>query len=532
MDGWLEQQALKQAALRETGQATFIVGLAYDEASGLSVDSQQRALLYENAARFATNEEIRLGVALSEEQQAKLAEPMLWYVEESVTGPDGKAYTALAPRLYLPQGQLGQWANVAGGVIRGNDVTLDAGAGRIENTGYVVAANTLSIDAGELVNRARSAAWGSFTMDVEGGLLEVWGDRVQPGGFLSAAKLDLDVGRVTSISGEFLEGGRDISGELAGHLGSDFSRSENRDNTYTLFHADESIGLEQLVIMAVAIAVSIYTAGAASEALYWGMAESGLASTTSIATLETLAAAGAGAAGAMAGNATAQMLATGNLDVGNVLRSGLGGGISGGLSGYYGESWSFDRVAANSIAGGVSSELNGGQFEDGFKMAFITSLARYGWDYTRQATDDLKTLACNSEGNPCLPDERGQIRTDGARDVDWLSHNPNKEGNWLTNSGMAEEGSGKHWYDPGGPLENKYLRYFVTDVSKMHDWLNSWSYNPANGFYMSQGTTFDSLFQLYSFAGMPIAGALTAFGYLSLPPYNQIFTINQTRKSQ
>jgi hypothetical protein len=43
--------------------------------------------------------------------------------EESVTGPDGKAYTALAPRLYLPQRQLGQWANVAGGVIRGQDVT-------------------------------------------------------------------------------------------------------------------------------------------------------------------------------------------------------------------------------------------------------------------------------------------------------------------------------------------------------------------------------------------------------------------------
>ena len=209
MDAWLEQQALKQAALRETGQAAFIAGLAYDEASGLSVDSQQRALLYQNAARFAAAEGVKLGVALSEAQQAKLSEPMLWYVEESVTGPDGKAYMALAPRLYLPQGQLGQWANVAGGVIRGNDVTLDAGAGSVENTGYVVAGNTLSVDAGELVNRARSAAWGSYTMDVEGSLLEVWGDRVQPGG--------VPVGGEAGV--ERRAGGQRFGGIPAGRVG-------------------------------------------------------------------------------------------------------------------------------------------------------------------------------------------------------------------------------------------------------------------------------------------------------------------------
>jgi hypothetical protein len=97
---------------------------------------------------------------------------------------------------------------------------------------------------------------------------------------------------------------------------------------------------------------------------------------------------------------------------------------------------------------------------------------------------------------------------------------------------MAEEGSGQHWYDPGGPLENRYLRYFVTDVSKMHDWFNSWSYNPVNGFYMSRGTTFDSLFQLYSFAGMPVAGVLTAVGYLAQPPYSQMITAKPLRKSQ
>lgn len=127
MDAWLEQQTLRQAALRETGQSTFIAGLAYDEESGLSVDSQQRALLYQAAARFATAQGIQLGTALSDAQQTKLTEPLLWYVEEPITGPDGKTLTALVPKLYLPAGQLDQWANVAGGVIRGQDVTFDAG---------------------------------------------------------------------------------------------------------------------------------------------------------------------------------------------------------------------------------------------------------------------------------------------------------------------------------------------------------------------------------------------------------------------
>lgn len=127
MDAWLEQQALRQAALRETGQSTFIAGLSYDAESGLTVDSQQRALLYQNAARFATAQGVQLGTALSAAQQTKLTEPLLWYVEEPITGPDGKTLTALVPKLYLPAGQLDQWANVAGGVIRGQDITLDAG---------------------------------------------------------------------------------------------------------------------------------------------------------------------------------------------------------------------------------------------------------------------------------------------------------------------------------------------------------------------------------------------------------------------
>ena len=241
----------------------------------------------------------------------------------------------------------------------------------------------------------------------------------------------------------------------------------------------------------------------------------------------------AGAAAGAAGGAMGAALYGGSAS--DILQGALTGGIAGGIFGgfdyHYGNTWSWERVAANSLAGGVRSTLQGGRFEDGFKMSFITSSARYGWDYARRATDSLKTLACNSGGSGCTYDERGQIRTDGARDVDW-SLNPNKEGNWLTKSGMAGEGLGQHWYDPGGALDSKFLRYFVTDVSKMHDWFNSWSYNSANGFYMSRGTGFDSIFQMYSFAGMPVAGALTAVGYLAEMPYNQVAIDVMGRRSR
>jgi filamentous hemagglutinin len=413
MDAWLEQQTLRQAAMRETGQSTFLAGLAYDDETGLGVDSQQRALLYQNAARFATDNNVKLGGALSEAQQIKLTEPLLWYVEETITGPDGKTLTALVPKLYLPAGQLDQWANVAGGVIRGQNVTLDAGAGTIDNTGYVVAGNTLTVNASELVNRARSAAWGSYTQDVEGGLLEVWGDRVQPGGFLSAAKLDLNVGRVASVSGEFLQGGTEVSGQLASRLGANYSRSENRDNVYTEFHADESMGLDQLVVMAVAIAVSVYTAGAASgaiaaaaesSAVAAGTVAAGTSAATAVGTAAASSAwgvAASSAAGAMASSAVTGAL-TGNFSMDNVLKSGLTAGLTAGLTQGLGFNemagvkdvgggivkGTYDAAqlgnAALGIAGrgvvnaGVNTAIYGGSFGEAFRQSVISDAAAVG----------------------------------------------------------------------------------------------------------------------------------------------------------
>ncbi|MEI7469404.1 MAG: RHS repeat-associated core domain-containing protein, partial [Chloroflexota bacterium] len=63
------------------------------------------------------------------------------------------------------------------------------------------------------------------------------------------------------------------------------------------------------------------------------------------------------------------------------LRSAFAGGISGALTGgiskYYGSSYPFSRVIANSVSGGVSSVIQGGKFWDGFKFNFAISMLSY-----------------------------------------------------------------------------------------------------------------------------------------------------------
>lgn len=75
---------------------------------------------------------------------------------------------------------------------------------------------------------------------------------------------------------------------------------------------------------------------------------------------------------------------------------------------------------------------------------------------------------------------------------------------------MAREGSGDHWYDQGNWLDSELVRHFVTDVSKIHDYMNSWNYHPDTGLYIGgRGLAFDAAFQVYNASGMLPAAFLT-----------------------
>jgi len=61
-----EDLTLQQAALQQTGQASFVNGLSYDSKTGMSVTGQEKAILHQNAINYAEQNNLQLGDALSQ----------------------------------------------------------------------------------------------------------------------------------------------------------------------------------------------------------------------------------------------------------------------------------------------------------------------------------------------------------------------------------------------------------------------------------------------------------------------------------
>jgi len=59
------------------------------------------------------------------------------------------------------------------------------------------------------------------------------------------------------------------------------------------------------------------------------------------------------------------------------ISEGVLGGLSGGVNGYFGSSYPFERVLANAAVGGIRSAINGGGFGDGFRSEFGWSMLTF-----------------------------------------------------------------------------------------------------------------------------------------------------------
>ncbi|RQY63461.1 two-partner secretion domain-containing protein [Burkholderia stagnalis] len=283
-DPFSENQVLQQAALAQTGTASFIDGLKFDSQEQKSVIDQEKSVLYANAIAYANAHNIALGTALSSQQISALDAPMLWYVEETVPEPGCTAtgvascptVAALMPQVYLPQ----NYAVVQhDGTIVGQDVSLTAtNKGTITNTGTIAASGTLSINAGTVANQQRSTDVGTiytYLPDVMG-LMTTTGTVAQRGGFMSAANYDLNVDRLNQVGGALQK--LDPNGQvnagatadqlaaLKSQLGGNFTQSAVSDNLHTSFQSlADSPGLFEQIGMAVtAVVASFITAGAAS----------------------------------------------------------------------------------------------------------------------------------------------------------------------------------------------------------------------------------------------------------------------------
>ncbi|WP_244108065.1 filamentous hemagglutinin N-terminal domain-containing protein [Burkholderia ambifaria] len=378
-DPFSENQLLQQAALAQTGTASFVDGLKYDNQNQKSVTDQEKSVLYGNAIAYAKANNIALGTALSSQQIASLDAPMLWYVEETVPEPGCTAtgvascptVTALMPQIYLPQ----NYAVVQhDGTITGQDVSLVAtNKGSITNTGTITATGTLSIDAGTVTNQQRSTDVGTiytYMPDVMG-LLTTTGTVTQQGGFMSAANYNLNVDRLNQVGGALQK--LDPNGQvnaaatadqlaaLKSQLGGSFTQSTVSDNLHTSFKSlADSPGLFEQIGMAVtAVVASFITAGAASAF----MAAGGVAMAGTVGGSMVSAGVGGFSASAISQASTGQFSLTAALEGGATaaITAGLTNGITyspdagvgwAGLSGQIGDN-SLSALAGVKNVGGA-----------------------------------------------------------------------------------------------------------------------------------------------------------------------------------
>ncbi|RQX83023.1 filamentous hemagglutinin N-terminal domain-containing protein [Burkholderia anthina] len=369
-----EDLLLQQAALKQTGKSSFVDGLTYDNKKNLSVTAQEKMYLYQNAVDYSKAHDLQLGAALTQEQINTLDKPMLWYVEQTVPDPTCHAtgtascptITALMPQVYLPQDTQ---AMSAGGNISGQDVTLkfnQDGNGSILNTGSITASGTLSVDTHTLTNQANQVNVGEIWQKVDGGYLNTTGTVVQPGGFMSAANMELNVQALNQIGGALqklaADGTIDQSGTqqalaaLQQQLGGNFTQTALSDNLHQDFVKEGgSFGMTQIFSMVVAVAAAIMmqpeisaaiasmsgAAEAATTAAFMA-AQQGL--TGAAITAAASAAGGSLAVGGLANtmiavglssfasSALGQVVATGKIDFGASLKNGLIGAVTAGLT--------------------------------------------------------------------------------------------------------------------------------------------------------------------------------------------------------
>ncbi|WP_444882714.1 RHS repeat-associated core domain-containing protein [Microbulbifer sp. PSTR4-B] len=181
------------------------------------------------------------------------------------------------------------------------------------------------------------------------------------------------------------------------------------------------------------------------------------------------------------------------------------------------------QVVARSIVGGTMSKITGGKFANGAAFGAFSALVEGFVKHATKITNDLKLKSCGLNGSVCKYNDAGELLTDGGRGSKQIEGTDPGDGNFITNGGMAPEGSGQHLYD-----ENSMVGRFVNKVSKVHDYFNSdgskllgfKGYDESTGLWLSGSETYNTAYQVYSFAGMLPAAAVTASALTT----NAIFT--------
>ena len=112
-------------------------------------ETEYKALM-DAAVRWAQeNKDVRIGMALTEDQKAALKEDIVWMVESSVLLPDGNIVKALVPEVYLAHGKNGPLTGSA--LISAENIDIRA-TNDILSRGTVIAGDTMCLSASDINN--------------------------------------------------------------------------------------------------------------------------------------------------------------------------------------------------------------------------------------------------------------------------------------------------------------------------------------------------------------------------------------------
>ena len=134
-DGYYESQLVRDRLMQLKGKPAG--------------ESEYKALM-DAAVRWAQeNKDVRIGMALTEDQKAALKEDIVWMVESSVLLPDGNIVKALVPEVYLAHGKNGTFTGSA--LISAENIDIRA-TNDILSRGTVIAGDTMRLSASDINN--------------------------------------------------------------------------------------------------------------------------------------------------------------------------------------------------------------------------------------------------------------------------------------------------------------------------------------------------------------------------------------------
>jgi len=245
----------------------------------------------------------------------------------------------LAYQVYLPDGYVQALATPNGGAISGQNVSLDFD-GQLRNSGQITAGDLLQVKAGSLDLSPNVVDIGTNAYKAQGGWNVVTGTVVQPGGFLSAMRMDIDAGTIHAVNDAFRitradgtvdeEASAALVAQLKESLGLNYTEDTLQDDIHTRFIKEKKgfgiIG--QIVAMVAAVAISIVTAGAGAVVVTAAFGATFAGSVMGVA----LSAAISGLVAGTLSSMVTQVITTGSLNLGAALKAGAVSGLTAGLT--------------------------------------------------------------------------------------------------------------------------------------------------------------------------------------------------------